>query len=125
MEYNYLTFVRSGDLFCPFYLKHPLVGVRYKLFWRILHSRGLVAAVGNDADGVFVTQLCPPQHYGALCLFFSASSALWWHNSNVQAMKRARLKGGSWSSLMDSFLRRRVKWQPYLTPPAQHPWRLQ
>ena len=51
MEYNYLMFVRSGDLFCPFSLKHLIIGVRYKLFWRILHSRGLVAAVGNDADG--------------------------------------------------------------------------
>lgn len=50
-EYNYLMFMRSGDLFCPFYLKHPLAGVRYKLCWRVLHSQGLVAAVGNDADG--------------------------------------------------------------------------
>ena len=38
MEYNYLMFVHSGDLFGPFYLKHPLVGMRYKLFWCVLHS---------------------------------------------------------------------------------------
>ena len=75
--------------------------------------------------GISVTQLCLPQHYGVLCLFFSASSAPWWHNFNVQVMQCARLKVGSWSSLTNSFPHRWVKWRPYLTPPAQHLWRLQ
>ena len=76
MEYNYLTFVRSGDLFCPFYLKHPLVGVRYDLFWRVLRSRGLVAAVGNDADkDVRDPAVSAPALWGALPILFRVISS--------------------------------------------------
>ena len=76
MEYNYLTFVRSGDLFCPFYLKHPLVGVRYKLFWRVLRSRGLVAAVGNDADGdIHDPAVSAPALWGSLPILFRVISS--------------------------------------------------
>ena len=76
MEYNYLTFVRSGDLFCLFYLKHPLVGVRYNLFWRVLRSRGLVAAVGNDADGdICDPAVSAPALWGALPIFFRVISS--------------------------------------------------
>ena len=75
--------------------------------------------------GIIATLLCQPQHYGVLCLFFSASSAPWSHNFNVQVMQPAKLKVCSWSSLTNSLPRRRVKWQPYLMPPVQHLWRLQ
>ena len=76
LEYNYLTFVRSGDLFCPFYLKHPLVGVRYKLFWRVLRSRGLVAAVGNDADGdIRDPAVSAPALWGSLPILFCVISS--------------------------------------------------
>ena len=77
MEYNFLTFVRSGDLFCPFYLKHPLVGVRYDLFWRVLRSRGLVAAVGNDADGDNCNAVVSaPALWGSLPLLFHIISSM-------------------------------------------------
>ena len=76
MEYNYLTFVHSGDLFCPFYLKHLLVCVCYKLFWRVLRSQVLVAAVGNDADGdICDPAVSAPALWGSLPILFRVISS--------------------------------------------------
>ena len=61
---------------CSSDLKHPLVGVRYDLFWRVLHLRGLVAAVGNDADGdIRDPAVSAPALWGSLPILFHIISS--------------------------------------------------